>query len=336
MINLAVIGAGRIGRMHAAIFGRLSGIRLRGVVDRRQQEPGWLTRLGFAEARLYPEAAAAFADDQVQAVVIAASSDAHVQLIGDAVAAGKKVLCEKPVAFTAPAIVDLYKSLPADALVQVGFNRRFDPSFNALKDSLAGGGLGRVYSYHIINRDPRRPPADFVGRSGGMLADFNVHDFDMLAYLSGGGVAEVFARGAGLLRDEALQKAGDIDTVMINARLADGTLANIDCTRECGYGYDQRIEVMGQKGGLRVDNVNRIRPVRLAADGFVTPPPKEDFMTRFYDSYVRQGEAFIAACNGEAACPVGLPETARALAAVEAGTRSLQNGQSEPVDAVTI
>ena len=333
MINFAVVGAGRIGKMHAAIFGRLPNARLRGVVDRKQKEPNWLARAGFADAVLYPDAAAAFADDKTQAVVIAASSDSHTRLIADAVAAGKRVFCEKPVAFAARPIAELRQSLPADALVQIGFNRRFDPAFNALKEALSQGELGRVYSYHIVNRDPRRPPANFVGRSGGMLADFNVHDFDMLAHLSGGGVADVFVRGAGLLRDEALQRAGDMDTVMINARLNDGALANIDCARECGYGYDQRVEVLGERGGLRLDNETPPRPARMEATGFVTPPPKEDFIARFYESYKRQARAFVAACLGEAGCPVGLQEAARAAAVVEAATRSLQSGRSEAVDA---
>ncbi len=330
-INIIVIGAGRIGKMHADIVGNIPGAVLRGVVDRRQEDKDWLARRGFAQAKLYPDAAAAFADDKADAVLIATSSDSHVALIKDAVAAGKKVFCEKPVAFAAQTLRDLIDTLPQDALVQIGYNRRFDPSFQAMQKSLTDGALGRVYSYHIINRDPRRPPANFVGRSGGMLLDFNVHDFDMLAYLSGSHVKEVFVRGANLLRDETMLAAGDIDTVMINVLLENGTIANIDCARESNFGYDQRIEVMGEAGGLRTENITRKQPVQLGDDGFLSPPLRGDFIERFYESYQAQTSAFVEVCRGAQPNPVTLHAAAEAVAAAEAGVRSLASGRSEKV-----
>ena len=331
-VNIAVIGAGRIGKMHAEIVATTPGATLRGVVDRRQQDKNWLPRLGLAHTTVYPDADAALADDKVDAVLIATSSDSHIPLITAAVAAGKKIFCEKPVAFTARAIHDLQQSLPAAALIQIGFNRRFDPAFAALKESLTAGALGRIYSYHITNRDPRRPPAGFVGRSGGMLLDFNVHDFDMLAHLSAARVSEIFARGANLLRDQAMLAAGDIDTVIISLTMDNGALANIDCARESGFGYDQRIEVMGEKGGLRVDNEHHRRPTRLTADGLLAAPLRDNFIDRFAASYRAQTRAFIAACRDEAPCPVGLREAAAAVAAAEAGTKSLTSGANEKID----
>lgn len=333
-LSIAVVGAGRIGKMHAEIFARTAGARLHGVVDRSRREQHWLRDAGLADARVYASAEEALADKDVEAVVIATSSDMHVELIAAATAAGKKVFCEKPVAFETAAIINLYRNLSKDAIVQIGFNRRFDPVFNALKTQLDNDALGQVYTYHITNRDPRRPPPGFVGASGGMLVDFNIHDFDMLAFLSDladGAVREVFVRGSNLLQDEAMLAAGDIDTVMISAALNNGTLANIDCTRESGFGYDQRLEVLGERGGLRADNVSQVQCTSLSEAGFLTPPLRENFITRFYESYVEQARVFVAVCKDERACPVGLRETANALAACEAGARSLASGKSEPV-----
>ena len=330
-VNFAVIGAGRIGKMHAGIFAATTGGRLCAVVDRSRREPEWTARAGLADVRVYATVDEALADREVDAVIIATASDSHTAIIRAAVAAGKKVFCEKPVAFSAAAVLDLRRNLPPSAVVQVGFNRRFDSAFAAMRDAIAGGQLGRAHSYHIVNRDPLRPPAAFVGSSGGMLIDFNVHDFDTLAFLSGARVAEVFARGGNVLQDEAMMAAGDIDTVMINMRLSDGSLANVDCARECNYGYDQRIEVIGERGGLQTGNVSLIRPTHLTNDGALAPPLREDFVARFREAYVEQARVFARVCRGECAVPVGLIDAARALAAAEAGVKSLAGGRSESV-----
>lgn len=333
-VGVAVVGCGRIGKMHAEIFAATPGARLAGVVDRRGQHRDWLTKVAGSDAVLYPDADAVFADDRVDAVCIATSSDSHIALIRSAAAAGKKIFCEKPVGFTAQAIADLYHALPPNTFVQVGFNRRFDPIFRALQQALTAGELGRVYTYHLTNRDPRRPPAGFVGSSGGILLDFNVHDFDMLAFLSGSAVREVFARGANLLRDEAMLAAGDLDTVMLSVILADGTLANIDCTRESGFGYDQRAEVLGERGGLRADNLHQTQPTRLQEEGLTHAGLRDNFMTRFRESYIAQATAFVAACCGDIATAdvPGLPHAAAAVAAAQAGMQSLKSCKSEAVD----
>ena len=334
--TIAVIGAGRIGRMHAEIVAAMPAASLVGVVDRSRKDPNWATRaantpaLGeLAQATMYASAAEAFADKTVEAVIIATSSSSHVGLILAAAQAGKKILCEKPVAFSVAAFDALQKELGGDGnKVQVAFNRRFDPHFSALQQALTRRDLGAVRSYHIINRDPKRPPADFIGGSGGMLADFNVHDFDMLRFLSGDNIAEIYARGANLI-DPSLAQHGDIDTAMINIRMTGGALANIDCSRETNYGYDQRIEVLGEKGGLRASPAAQIAPTHYGEDGILHPPLMENFITCYHESYRRQTEAFLAACRGEAAFSPALEDTRRAVAVVEAGNASLQ--QNKPI-----
>lgn len=334
MTPIAVIGSGRIGKMHAEIFAASPQATLIGVVDRRRQDPDWTTRSGdpeLAAAKIYASAEDAFADKAVQAVVIASSSDSHVELVRAATRAGKKVLCEKPVAFSAAAIAALQRDVAAvGGAVQVAFNRRFDPHFSALKQALARRELGAVYSYHIVNRDPKRPPADFVGGSGGMLADFNVHDFDMLHFLSDEDIVEIYARGANLI-DPNLAAHGDIDTAMISVKMAGGALANIDCTRESNYGYDQRLEVLGEKGALRAGEIFQPLPTHCREDGMLRAPLTEDFIRRYRESYLRQAAAFLAACRGEAAFSPTLESTRRAVAVVEAGCLSLKSNQSVAV-----
>jgi len=333
--GIVVVGAGRIGKMHAKIVAAAPGARLVGVVDRRRKDPEWLTRAAaalaqaeLAEAVVYASATEAFADKAVDAVIIASSSPSHSELILAAARAGIKVLCEKPVAFSVAAFDALRRQLDGFSDVQVAFNRRFDPHFFALRQALMRGDLGAVRSYHIVNRDPKRPPADFVGGSGGMLADFNVHDFDMLRFLSGDDIAEIYVRGANLI-DPALARHGDIDTAMISLRMSGGALASIDCSRETNYGYDQRIEVLGEKGGLRAGGAVRIAPTRLGEDGVLQPPLRENFITYYREAYQRQTEAFLAACVGEKAFSPTLEDTRRAVAVVEAGNESLR--QNQPV-----
>ena len=206
-IRIAVVGGGRIGMMHAQIVARLPQARLVGVVI-RSGERSALDAAGLTHAPVFGDLDEAMA--AADAVLIAASSDAHIELIRRAARAGKHILCEKPVAFEAAQIDALRAEMSDSAggvVIQVGFNRRFDPDFSRLRTMLRERALGRLYLLHIVNMDPRRPPMAFIPRSGGMFRDFNVHDFDMLAALSGERIAEVYARGAsGTAIDERNKK----------------------------------------------------------------------------------------------------------------------------------
>lgn len=324
-IGIAVVGAGRIGRMHAEIFAATPGASVVGVVDRKRKDPDWPARAGLRDAKIYASAEEAFADKAVDAAVIATSSDCHPELVRAAAAAGKKIFCEKPVAFSAAEIRALDKDI-GSASVHVGLNRRMDPRFAALQKALAAGRLGRIYSYHIVNRDPKRPPPGFAARSGGMLADFNVHDFDMLRFLSGGEIAEVYVRGACLI-DPEIEAAGDIDSAVIVSQMADGALASVCCTRETNYGYDQRIEALGEKGALRADNILDEDPVQSGESGCLLPPPRADFIARYRESFEAQARAFVAGAQEGGAYPCTLEDVACAVAVVEAGNESLKSGR---------
>lgn len=332
-LNIAVVGGGRIGVMHAQLVARLAETRLAGVVIRSGSRSA-LDAAGLGDAPLFAELAAAL--DAADAVLIAASSDAHVELIRRAAAAGKHILCEKPVAFEAAQIDALRaETASSEVVIQVGFNRRFDPDFARLREMLRERALGRLYLLHIVNMDPRRPPAAFIPRSGGMFLDFNVHDFDMLAALCGEPIAEVYARGANLVDDD-IGRLGDIDTAVISARMAGGALASVACSRETRFGYDQRIEALGEKGALRVGNRRAHGVVSDSAAGRLCANPLPDFIARYRESYQRQLLAFVDAVRAGELPPdlPGLRAAADAVRVAQAAQRSMEENRPVAVAAV--
>ena len=330
-IGIAVVGGGRIGVMHAQIVARLPQARLVGVVIRSGDRSA-LDAAGLGDARVFGDLDDAM--EAADAVLIAASSDAHVELIRRAAHAGKHILCEKPVAFEAAQIDALHAQISDSAasgvVIQVGFNRRFDPDFSRLRGMLRERALGRLYLLHIVNMDPRRPPMAFIPRSGGMFRDFNVHDFDMLAALSGERIAEVYARGANLVDDE-IGRLGDIDTAVISMRMSGGALASVSCSRETNCGYDQRIEALGEKGALRAGNLRAHGVVSDSATGSLRANPLPDFIARYRDSYEHQALAFLAAVRA-GKLPADLPGLRDAAAAVRAAQAAQQSmNENRPV-----
>ena len=269
------------------------------------------------------------------AAVIAASSDAHLDLIRQAAAADKHILCEKPVAFASASIAALRRELrDYRRVVQVGFNRRFDPHFAKVRARLPA--LGRPYIYRIVNRDPKRPRAGFAARSGGMFCDFNSHDFDMLRFLSGGEIAEIYARAATLLEPAA----AEIDTVVISAKMANGALALIDSCRETNRGYDQQIEILGANGVVGAANVPQSALIAADANGELRENPQPDFIARYRESFAAQLEAFIdaaqaadaanaagAANAADAQPPVTLADAEAAIRAAEAAALSARENR---------
>lgn len=328
-LSIAVIGVGRIGLMHASIVHRAQGAKLAGIVDRKQRrERICEADESLADVKIYARAEDAFADDEVDAVLIASSTPTHADFVRAAAAGGKHVLCEKPVAFCAADIRALADELKAsDRIVRVAFNRRFDPGFARLRDSLRAG-MGKVFMINITNHDPKLPPPEFAKSSGGMFADFNVHDFDMLRFLTGAKITNIFARG-GALVSEQTKANGDIDSALLSMELANGAFASVHCCRQSGRGYDQRIEVLGEKGMMFLRNPahNVVAHANDAGETMSNPPP--DFVARFAQSYRLQLQAFIRACarGGGDEMPM-LEDAAEAIAISEAAQQSLQTGNA--------
>lgn len=323
-INLCLFGAGRIGQIHAANIAAHRDASLRYVVD---IDPAAAGRLAQGLGAVASDVQTALADDDVQGVVIATSTDTHLSLIEAAAAAGKAVFCEKPldldesnarkcIAVAAEASIPLF----------VGFNRRYDPSFRRLKEEIAAGAIGAVEVVSITSRDPSPPPADYIRRSGGMFRDMTIHDLDMARWLLGEEPCSVFASGSCLV-DPDIGKAGDIDTAVVVMQTAGGRFCQITNSRRCSYGYDQRIEVFGASGMLRADNETATRVEHAGAEGFRREPALPFFLERYRQAYQLEMEDFIRALKGESTRLADGEDGLRALILADAAERSRHSGQ---------
>jgi len=311
--TVGVVGVGRIGRMHTENLVRAVPDAWVKAVASPRLDGAWAEALGIPVRGT--DAGAVFDDPEIEAVVITAPSGMHVELIERAAAAGKHVFCEKPVAFEPERIARAQAAAAsAGVKLQVGFNRRFDPSLVAAWEAVKAGAVGDVHQVRVTNRDPKAPPIAFVRRSGGLFFDFAIHDFDTVRFLSGSEIVELYAAGA-VLVDPEIGRAGDVDTAVITARLASGALAVIDCSRQTNYGYDQRFEVFGSKGSVMVDNITPTTVVASSKGGIVGDKPYENFVGRYREAFVAELAAFVASVREDRPVRVG---AADALAAVRA------------------
>jgi myo-inositol 2-dehydrogenase/D-chiro-inositol 1-dehydrogenase len=319
--TVAVIGIGRIGRMHTEnLVHSVPGVHVKAVVSRRQVDEAWADALGIPIRSTNLDKV--LKDPEIEAVVITAPSGLHVELIGQAAAAGKHIFCEKPVAFEAEAIEKAHAAAKAAGVkLQVGFNRRFDPSILRMWEAVQAGEVGEIHQLRVTNRDPKAPPVDFVKRSGGLFFDFAIHDFDTVRFLSGSEIVELYAVGA-VLVDPEIGKAGDIDTAVITLRLANGALGVIDCSRQTGYGYDQRFEVFGSKGSITVDNTTPTTVVASSKGGVVADKPHETFVERYREAFIAEVAAFVASVREGSPVRVGAPDAAAAVRAAAAARTS--------------
>jgi len=321
--HVVLFGAGRIGRIHAANLVAHPGARLVGIVDLEESAAAGLAR---ACATRPLDAAAAFADPTVTAIVIASPTDTHADLIEAAAAAGKAVLCEKPVDLDVErARRAVATAQRAGILLAIGFNRRFDPSFQALHAALAAGQIGVVETVLIISRDPAPPPAEYVRRSGGLFRDMTIHDLDLARWLLGEEPQQVIAQGSCLV-DAAISAAGDIDTAAILLRTSSGRIAQISNSRRAAWGYDQRIEVAGSTGLLQADNQHATTVTCADARGYRRDPALPFFLERYAEAYRLELDAFLRRLRGEPIPLVSGEDGVRALELADAAWRSLVAG----------
>lgn len=325
MLNVAQFGAGRIGAIHAANVAG-AGATLRYVVDVNADAAAALARRYGAKVS---DVKTALADSQVNAVIIASSTDTHADLAMAAARAGKIIFCEKPIDLSLKRVdkcLDVIRQTKARMFV--GFNRRFDPSFRAVRDRMNKGEIGNIEQVIITSRDPGPPPLAYVKVSGGQFRDMTIHDFDMARWLLGEEPVEVFAYGGALI-DKAIGKAGDTDSAMVIMKTASGRLCHINNSRRASYGYDQRIEVHGSKGRLMAGNITPTS-VELANDQTVSADkPLFFFLERYADAYRAEMAAFVAAANSKKPMPVDAEDGRQALVIAEAALASLK--QNRPV-----
>jgi len=331
MLQFAQFGAGRIGTIHAGNITASGAAALRYVVDVDRKAATALARRHGAKVT---DTATALADPEVDAVLIASSTDTHADLAIAAARAGKAIFCEKPIDLSL-ARVDACLAAVRKARVpmMVGFNRRFDPSFAALQGRIAAGDIGVVEQVIISSRDPGLPPLGYLKVSGGQFRDMTIHDFDMARWLLGEEPVEVYATGS-VLVDPAVGRIGDIDSAMVVMRTRSGRLCNINNSRRASYGYDQRIEVHGSKGRLMAGN--RVPTTVELADGAAvsTDKPLHFFLERYAEAYRIELAAFIEAVRMRKRMPVGPADGRQALVLAEAALRSLRTRR--PVRVSTI
>jgi myo-inositol 2-dehydrogenase/D-chiro-inositol 1-dehydrogenase len=325
--TLGVIGAGRIGRMHTEnLVHHIPDAEVKAVASPHLDE-GWAEDLGIPVRST--NNSAIFEDPEIDAVVITAPSGIHCELISQAAAAGKHVFCEKPVAFEPGPIEDVQLAAErAGIILQVGFNRRSDPSLLDLVKAVREDRIGAVHTVRVTNRDPKAPPIDFVKRSGGIFLDFLIHDFDTIRYLADSEIVEVYATGAVLI-DPEIGAAGDIDTAMVTARLANGALAVIDASRQAVYGYDQRFEVFGSGGSVAVNNTTPSMRVVSTTAGVVGRTPHDGFVSRYQGAFIAELSGFLAAVRGDSPVVAGVEDALAAVCAAVAARESFN--QNQPV-----
>ncbi|HEY3888486.1 MAG TPA: inositol 2-dehydrogenase [Caulobacteraceae bacterium] len=320
MAALALFGAGRIGKIHARNAAAQPGLRLKYVVDPVAEAAQALAAdIGAATATVDQ----ALADPDIAGVIIASATDTHLDYCLRVAATGKAIFCEKPID------LDLARARAAapglaKARLLLGFNRRFDPNFQALKARLDSGALGKLETLNITSHDPAPPPIGYIATSGGLFLDMAIHDFDMARWLLGEEVVEVFA-AASCLVDRAIAEAGDVDTAKTLLRTASGKLCLISNSRRSGYGYDQRIEAFGSAGMARAGNVTETTLQTWTEAGAAAAPFQNFFLDRYADAY-RLEMAHFAEVLAGAAPRVGLSDGLAALTLAEAAGESARTG----------
>lgn len=332
-LRVAVIGVGRIGRMHAELLAhRVPGLALASVYD---AAPDVAQTVGAELGADVPETVdELLSADDVDAVAICSSTPTHARLIEQAAGAGKAILCEKPVSLTLAEVDRALAAVTAAGVpFQIGFNRRFDPAHQAVRDAVAAGELGDPHLARISSRDPAPPPLEYSRVSGGLFLDMTVHDFDMARYVTGSEVTEVYATG--IVRvTPGLSEFGDIDTAVVTLAHENGCLTVIDNSRQAVYGYDQRVEVLGPAGAASSENPHVHTTVVRDVHGSHLAAIPYFFIERYTASYVRQWEAFAAAVRAGVTPPVTGPDARAPLVIGLAALRSLRERRAVAVSEV--
>jgi myo-inositol 2-dehydrogenase/D-chiro-inositol 1-dehydrogenase len=292
-IRTGVIGAGRIGKLHAEnLATRVPGVSVSAIadpiLDAAQETAGRLhIPVACADYRQILD------DANIDAVAICSSTDTHAGLIVEAARAGKHIFCEKPIAYDLTKIDEALTAVEkAGVKLQIGFNRRFDPNFRKVRQMVREGKIGDVHILRITSRDPAPPPIEYVKVSGGIFFDMTIHDFDMARYLSGDEVEEVYVAG-GVRVDPRIGEAGDIDTAVVTLIFKGGAIGTIDNSRKAVYGYDQRVEVFGSEGMVTAFNNTPDSHVYSNAEGVHSAKPLYFFLERYMDSFIAEMKAFV-------------------------------------------
>lgn len=334
MVRVGVIGAGRIGKIHARnLVTSVPGAIVTAIAD-----PIYDAAVGLADQLKISMATADFQEviqhPEVDAVAICSSTNTHAEMIIAAARAGKHIFCEKPIAYDLDRIDEaIYEVETAKVLFQIGFNRRFDPNFKKARDLVAAGKVGLPHIVRITSRDPAPPPIEYVKVSGGIFFDMTIHDFDMARYLTGSEVDEIFAVG-GVLVDPQIGEAGDIDTAVVTLRFKNGAIGVIDNSRKAVYGYDQRVEVFGSDGVVMVSNETPDRHLFGDAHGMHSSKPLYFFLERYNQSFIEEMCQFIQSIQQGSTPPVTGIDGRIPVVMAKAATKSARENRPVRLDEV--
>ena len=331
-VRIGVMGCGRIGRMHAELIARqVPGAEVAAVYDVIDDAAAALAQeLGVRQAA---EPAEVIESDDVDAVAICTSTHTHIDLLIASAQAEKAVFVEKPLALNLADVDQGIAAAEAAGIpVQVGFNRRFDPSHRYVRDRVANGEIGDVHLVRVSSRDPEPPPLMYLDESGGIFCDMTIHDFDMIRFVTGSEVVEVYATG-GVLVDEAIGEVGDLDTAVIVCRHENGAISTIDNSRQAVYGYDQRVEAFGSAGMAASENPLVATAITRTADGAHAPTLPYFFLERYIPSYLAEWEAFVEMMGG-APSPVTLADGRAPLVIGLAAWKSVHEHRPVRIDEI--
>lgn len=324
MLNIGLLGCGRIGKVHAGSMRDMPGARIAALADAVPEAAEALAAQTGAKVASSEDI---LRDPGIGAVIIGTPTTTHYDLIHLAAEEGKAILCEKPVDLSVDRTRECLKAVTAAGVpMMVAFNRRFDPNFRAMQARIAAGDVGDVELITILSRDPSPPPLDYVKSSGGLFRDMMVHDFDMARFLLGEEPVELFAHGSCLV-DPAIGDAGDVDTAAVTLKTASGKIVQISNSRRASYGYDQRIEVHGSKAMIRADNVLQ-STVEIANDQGIQRETTQPFFLERYANAYRAEIAHFVEClkSGRRPTPTAI-DGLRAQVLADAADASCRDGQ---------
>lgn len=325
MVKVGIIGAGRIGRVHTtSISTRVKDAAIKTIADPYMNDgtAAWAKGMGVGNTtKDYKEI---LNDPEIDAVLICSSTNTHSPISVEAIKAGKHVFCEKPIDHDIDKIKEVIEALKGTGLkYQVGFNRRFDHNFEAVREAVKSGRIGDPHVIRVTSRDPEPPSPEYVKVSGGMFLDMTIHDFDMVRYLAGCDATEVYVEAA-VLVDPAIGEAGDVDTAAITLKMENGAIAVIDNSRKAVYGYDQRAEVFGSKGMVSTSNDTQSSAVIADADGVTGEKPLYFFLERYMDSFAKEVGMFIDAIEKDTDTPLGVMDGLKPVLMGVAAKKSLE------------
>lgn len=326
MIGIGLIGAGRIGTLHAKLIHAAAGCRVVSVFDEKRTAADQLA--AAVDATPSGTAAELVNHPNVDAVFICSPTDTHVDMVAVAAKAGKAIFCEKPIDLKISRVVECARILERCPVpFTVGFHRRFDPHHRSLREEVQQGRIGNVEQIRIVSRDPAPPPLDYVRRSGGIFRDMMIHDLDQCRFILRQEIVRVFATGCVLI-DQGIQDAGDFDTATAILWTASGATCAIQNSRRCTYGFDQRIEVFGSTGSISLENVTTTRTAISNDSGRITRPLPRHFPERYHEAYSAQLAAFVEALARGARPQTTVLDGLWSLAIADAADLSARTGST--------